>query len=282
MPGGDSGFPRADAESDFLRVRRRARISEIGSKLLGRSGGGTLTLSEVLQAVGSRGEVSIGLRVIDLDDIVGSVDKARDFDPAFRPTSGRSRARWERLAEAVRRGRPLPPIDVYQVGGYYFVRDGHHRVSVLRALGEQKIEADVTLVQTFVVPERLADRNDLQAAELRRIFLERVPLDRLARREVRCNDPWNYPRLAEMVEAWVARLTFRDQVLLGRAQGASRWYAEEFTPVTEMILDAGLRGEHESDADAFLRVSVDRYSLVRAHVWTEEVFEELRRAERRR
>ena len=44
------------------------------------------------------------------------------------------RQRFERISAAVRRGEDLPAIDVYQVGEAYFVRDGHHRVAVYRAL----------------------------------------------------------------------------------------------------------------------------------------------------
>jgi len=35
----------------------------------------------------------------------------------------------------------LPPIDLIRVGDIYFVRDGHHRISVVRALGLQEIAA---------------------------------------------------------------------------------------------------------------------------------------------
>ena len=86
-----------------------------------------LAFQEVVDALGLVSEVPLGVQVIPVDRIVGSVDKVRDFDPKFRPNSGDSRRRWERIAEAARRGEPLPPIDVYQVGEMYFVRDGHHR-----------------------------------------------------------------------------------------------------------------------------------------------------------
>ena len=35
----------------------------------------------------------------------------------------------------------MPPISVYRVGDMHFVRDGHHRVSVARALGLRVIDA---------------------------------------------------------------------------------------------------------------------------------------------
>lgn len=277
----DTGSPRADAEADFLRARRKQRLATLGGRLRGRDRE-TLALDEVIAAVGTRGERSLGLQMIPLEKIVGSVDRARDFDPDFLPTSGRSRSRWERLAEGVRRGADLPPIDVYQVGERYFVRDGHHRVSVKRALGDTLIEADVTKILTKIDPGDVVDRADLRARELRRIFLERIPLDRLAQREVECTDPWTYPALAEMVEAWAARLMFRDGAALSAAEASTRWYAEEFTPVTEMILGADLAMPGETPADAYLRIAHDRYSLVRAHIWTDEVFDQLKEVHRAR
>ena len=113
------------------------------------------------RARAGRARCRSGVQVIPVDRIVGSVDKVRDFDPQFRPRSGRSRQRWERIAEAARRGEPLPPIDVYQVGEMYFVRDGHHRVSVYRALDLGQIEADVRLVHTLVEPDDVHAHSDL-------------------------------------------------------------------------------------------------------------------------
>ena len=87
-----------------------------------------------------------------LDTIVGTVDSRRDFDRHFRPTSNRVRDRWEQLALAQRRGAAIPPIEVYRVGGLHFVSDGHHRVSIAAATGQQTIDAYVTKVLTSVPP----------------------------------------------------------------------------------------------------------------------------------
>lgn len=273
----DTGFPRADAEADFLKIRRQQRMSGLARRVRGDEAR-VLALDEVLKALGNRGEQSLGVRSIPVDRIVGSVDKVREFDPSFRPTSGRNRARWERLAEAVRRGQPIPPIDVYQVGDMYFVRDGHHRVSVVRALGDTLIEADVTLIRTTLGADGIRDRGDLRGKGLRRLFLERVPLDRLARAEVRCEDAVNYPLLAEMVEAWAARLMFREEVLLTASHAAARWYCEEFSMVMELAREGGFVEPHESEGDAYVRLAGTRYQLFGKHVWSEDVFAGIARA----
>jgi ParB-like chromosome segregation protein Spo0J len=44
---------------------------------------------------------------------------------------------------AIHQGVDLPPISVVRVGDSYAIRDGHHRVSVARALGASTISAVV-------------------------------------------------------------------------------------------------------------------------------------------
>jgi hypothetical protein len=78
--------------------------------------------------------------------IVGSVERARsqDFDAEFRPRNPQLKARWLSVAAHRQAGRALPPVDLVQVGERYFVVDGHHRISVDRALGHTTIRARVT------------------------------------------------------------------------------------------------------------------------------------------
>ena len=111
-------------------------------------------LDQVVGALGTRGERHLGLQTIPLDTIVGTVDSRREFDRHFRPTSNRVRSRWEQLALAQRRGAAIPPIEVYRVGDLHFVNDGHHRVSIAAATGQQTIDAYVTEVLTTVPPNR--------------------------------------------------------------------------------------------------------------------------------
>ena len=202
----------------------------------------TLSFDEVVDALGRRGERSLGLQEIPLDQIVGSVDKVRDFDRRFRPTSDRSRQRWEALAEKSRLGEYLPPIDVYKLGNLYFVRDGHHRVSVARAQGATEIEAYVTEIDTVIDTEGIGGRRDLEGKNWGLRFLKRVPLTGERRAEINCTDPSDYHRLAEMVEAWACRLMHDEGAYFDKATMAKRWFDEEYTPVVEMIDEAGVRG----------------------------------------
>ena len=277
MPA-DTGFPRSDVENDFQRARRRQVLSRLASRLRRSPDDINLILpyNEVIAALGFRGERHLGLRTIKLDAVVGSVESRRDFDRHFRPTSGRVRERWERLALAQRRGESIPPIDVYQVGDLYFVKDGHHRVSIGTATGQRTIDAYVTQVLTQVPAQGIRGRRDLVMKSYQRIFMDRVPLPEAAYVKLTCIDPWSYAELGENVEAWGFRYMQAERQYYGREQIARRWFQDEFTPVVRMLHAADLIGSG-TDAEAYMRVATQRYRLMRTHEWNDEVIDRLRR-----
>ncbi len=80
----------------------------------------------------------------NLRSIIGSEGRAADFDLGFHPLDESARDRWVSMAVAYLRHLPLPPVELIQVGDAYFVRDGHHRISVGRAFGQIAIDAEVT------------------------------------------------------------------------------------------------------------------------------------------
>lgn len=88
-----------------------------------------------------------GLRSVPIDQIRGSEGRSRDFDYDFYPLASHEEDRWIAVAAAVQAGVSLPPVDLIQLGELYYVRDGHHRVSVARALGQNAIDAQVTVWQ---------------------------------------------------------------------------------------------------------------------------------------
>lgn len=268
----DTGFPKVDAEHDFLKARRRQVRAQLSAWLRREPDDVNVMLpfDEVIDALGRKGERRIGPRVIPIDSIVGSVDRGRDFDRWFRPTSGRVRARWERLAVATRRGEAIPPIEVYKVGELHFVSDGHHRVSVACSLGLKQIEAYVTEVQTVLDPEGIRYRGDLIVKDYHRIFRERVPLIPEARADMRLRDPWQYAELGEAIEAWGFRLMQDEGEFMDRETVANRWYAEEYLPAVRLLRDADLIGDN-TDTEAYLRLACERYRLMRTHRWDDEV-----------
>jgi hypothetical protein len=274
----DTGFPSTDAQFDFSRARRRRALRALVNRLRLEPGDVDVILpfEEVVEALGRRGERQLGLQTIDIDSIVGTVDRGREFDRRFRPTSSRVRGRWERIAAATRRGEPMPPIKVYRVGVAHFVEDGHHRVSVARALGDDKIDAYVTGIETEVGAGHDLRLGDLPVKSHERLFYERVPLPHDARAAIQLSEDRQYAGLAEGVEAWGFRATQACIERMTRKEAARAWFEDEYKPVVEMLREADLIG-NGTETEAYMRVATERYMLLRTHVWDDAVIEELRR-----
>ncbi len=234
----------------------------------------TLPLDEVLEALGRQGEKRLGLKSIALDSIVGSVDRPREFDRGFRPRSSRVRPRWERIAQAQRRGESMPPISVYRVGELHFVDDGHHRVSVARALGQTHIDAYVTEVVTKV-PAGDLKLSDLPLKGHERLFYDRVPLPPSDRERISLRDPWDYDVLAEGVEAWGFRAIQARGEPMDREEVAGAWFADEYRPVVDALREADLVG-NGTETEAYMRAMNLRWRLLRTHEWNEEILARLR------
>jgi hypothetical protein len=279
VPPRATGFPTADAQNDFQRARRRSALARLSARLRRESSdvGVILPFEEVVATLGYLGEQRIGLRSVALDSIVGTVDRTRGFDRGFRPTTGQVRGRWERIAEAMRRGESFPPILLYRVGQIHFVRDGHHRVSVARALGHDVIDANVTEVRTRIGADRRITVAELPMKGHERLFAERVPLPADAQDEIRLSDPWDRAALAEGIEAWGFRLMQHRDVLLSREEVARAWIEDEYRPVVAMIRQAGLVGSG-TETEAYMRIVRERYRLLRTHAWSDDVLDRLREA----
>jgi hypothetical protein len=106
------------------------------------------SLYDSYPGAGSAPRRRIGLRSVDLDQIVGTVrhpsQNTGDFLPLRHLRGQNWRGRWQRITRAMERLERLPPIDLVQVGDEYYVTDGHNRIAAARRAGGLEIDADVT------------------------------------------------------------------------------------------------------------------------------------------
>jgi hypothetical protein len=138
---------------DFTVARRRAWLGKL--KTLFRGTRRTLLSSdETRRIVPASGAMYRGRRTVEVSRIVGSLGKHEQFDPNFMPLSGANPQKWKRIDRAFRRGEELPPVSLLELGGDYFVNDGHHRVSVARFHGVEWIDAEVTECKSLITRRR--------------------------------------------------------------------------------------------------------------------------------
>jgi hypothetical protein len=91
----------------------------------------------------------IGLRSIDVDDIVGTAvagpaQRGSDFLPLPPFRSRNWSARWQRILRAIDNLAILPPVDLVRYAGRYWVLDGHNRVAAASYVGQVEVDANVT------------------------------------------------------------------------------------------------------------------------------------------
>lgn len=176
----------------------------------------------------------LGLRQIPLDRIVGSVGRARELGPDFQPLRrrrGQHSMRYQRIAEALKRGEVLPPVELYKLGYDYYVLDGNHRVAAMKELTGNDGEIDAYVTQFLPVGDSEAARVYLE----RRAFEEATGLT-----QVGAVERGHYAILQAEIEAHRAALQAAGRSV-SLKEAASDWFGSLWLPRAEAIRAAGLR-----------------------------------------
>jgi hypothetical protein len=130
------------AHKDYDKALRQSLWSRVNRSIRHKQHD-LIAFSEVWPHVKNGTRTQRGVMDVELNAIVGSSGRVRDFDAHFLPRRREYHDRWVNVMQAHYEGITLAPIVLYKVGGTYFVEDGNHRVSVARMLGQDSIAAQV-------------------------------------------------------------------------------------------------------------------------------------------
>lgn len=220
---------------DFHAARRQALIAGILDAVLHQPRE-LLRFEDVRVRLNVRGQHAIGRQEVPIDHIVGTEGRYADFDRRFLPRSDKLMQRWSSIDRVMLAHGELPPVDLWKIGDIYFVRDGHHRVSVARQLGRQYVDAEVTelLVDVPLTPD-LSVR-DLLRKEEYSDFLEWTNLHQLRPAErVELTELGAYLDLVRDINArrgWLACRLGRE---VDRDEAVADWYDHVYMPIVELI-----------------------------------------------
>ncbi|MCO6451259.1 MAG: hypothetical protein J5I90_10780 [Caldilineales bacterium] len=137
---------RRRSAEDFESARFRATLFGLFSRIIGRQSE-LLDLNEVERVCKPAVRHYAGIQTVRIADIKGSEGRTHDFDIQFNPRQDHNKERWVNVALARQNGAALPPVELVKFGDVYFVRDGHHRISVAKRFGQREIEAEVTVYE---------------------------------------------------------------------------------------------------------------------------------------
>lgn len=247
------------AVQQFRTARLHAKMDRIKAALSGKSAD-LLSYEEVREKVHAIETNRRELKDIPLDAIVGSVGRYKDFTRHFFPLVENDQHRWARVHMLTGSMEGLPPIEVYQIGEVYFVRDGNHRVSVARDLGVSHIEAYVTQVDTAVPLDPDLQPDDLIIKERYAGFLERTRLNRTyPDLDLSMSVAGNYRVLERQIgvhQLWVKE-HYGEEITFPEA--AVRWYNWIYWPVIQIIRDRGMLRDFPNRTETDLYVWIDKH-----------------------
>jgi nucleotide-binding universal stress UspA family protein len=260
------------AIEDFRQARRQAALQDLLGRLSGRPNE-LLAYDDIRRQLRATNLRSAGLHDISLDDIVGSVGRAKDFTRDFLPRNDSYEQRWARVKTAVTDLPGVPPIEVYKMGDAYFVIDGNHRVSVARQMGVPTISAHVTEVDTRVPLSPSDDPDEIICKARYAEFLEKTNLDQLRpEADLLMTFCGSYRLLEEHIEVHRYFMGLEWQRDVGWEEAVVHWYDTVYLPVVELIRERGLLHEFPSrtETDLYVLLAEHRAELEEALGWSVE------------
>jgi hypothetical protein len=246
---------------DYERARRRALFRDVLARLSGRPNR-LLSFDEVKQSLQLGGPIYRGVQSVPIAQIIGSVERYRDFDREFLPAQARTADRWKSIARAFYDDVDLPPVRLYKVGDAYFVLDGHHRVSVAREQGQEFIDAEVQEAYSRVPVTADLEAKDLKVLHEYRRFLERTRLDEIRpEQRIRFTIAGGYDRLIEHIAVHRTYMELEQHRSVSEEEAVGHWYDTVYRPIVEAIR------AHDVLADFPNRTESDLYLWIVEHLY---------------
>ncbi|MGD8645067.1 MAG: Lrp/AsnC ligand binding domain-containing protein [Desulfobacterales bacterium] len=194
-----------------------------------------------------------GIRTVPLRRIVGSVGRYQDFDSHFRFKHNMPSERLQRITQAMREGRPLGPVKLYQIKDDYYVLDGNHRIAAARQLNHDEI-----LARIF---EFIPSENTLQNLLYRERaeFSDRTQLPY----ELNLTEVSQYAHLLDQITDHRETMQAEQGVTISYENAALDWYRAIYRPLCTIIRRGRL-------IDSFPgRTIADLYAYITLHHWKE-------------
>jgi nucleotide-binding universal stress UspA family protein len=246
----------ARAIQDFHHARSQAALEQLTARLTRRSVE-LLSFEEVRKKLDLTPSGMRKVENIPLDAIIGSVGRYADFTRSYWPIDGTDEQRWASVKMAITDMSGVPPIEVYQIGEVYFVRDGNHRVSVFREMGATEIQAYVTKLATKVPISPDDDIDDIITKAEQTKFLTNTQLDqRRPEANIQLSVPGAYQAIQAHIQIYQQYLNQAHNRSFSLPEAAAEWYDNYYRVVVNAINRFGMRRDFpgHTEGDIYMRV----------------------------
>jgi len=199
----------------------------------------------------------IGLKSVPLCSIVGSQGRYKNFTRHFLPLDENLRDRWKQIDSAVESGKDLPPVELYKVCNAYFVKDGHHRVSVAKAKKKSFIEAKVFEYNCDLSLDDKTDVEQVAILETYQLFLKKTGLKKTRNPDLHLTVLGGCPILMEHIHRHRFYLMGVKKIEVSIEDASISWFDNIYTPMVVLINKAGIMENfpHRTKTDFYIWIS---------------------------
>lgn len=230
---------RQKALSHFERARQLADREAFLGRLTGKETR-LLPFEAIRRNLHQQNPLYRGLQEVPLNQVIGSVGRYKEFTRSFLPLSNSLKERWVGV-ESLALTRGWPPIELYQVGNAYFIKDGNHRTAVARQLQMPAIEAHVWEFPSNIEigPEMSVETILIRLGEER--FMAQTHLDKVfPDHGIRFTTPGRYTDLLAQIEELRGKLCLIDEEDVPYEKAVTLWYELIYLPTVQIIHDSTL------------------------------------------
>jgi ferredoxin len=200
----------------------------------------------------------LGVKVIEIAKIKGSVNRWRNFDQRFRIQDA-DKNKIRSVTEALEKGVQFPPISVYKVKSDYYIIDGNHRVAACKKVGQVFIDADVyELLPPADTPEH-------------KFWRERSRFEWKTGLTMDLSVPGSYERLLVYIRLFAKQSLKKTGRQLNSKEAAEWWTKQVYQPVIELIRQRKFGNRYPNHTEDELFLFIIHHQLIKSRLQGREV-----------
>ncbi|MBW2684228.1 MAG: Lrp/AsnC ligand binding domain-containing protein [Deltaproteobacteria bacterium] len=194
-----------------------------------------------------------GTSMVPLDKIVGSVGRYHDFDKQFKTDSVQMDERLASILTAMKAGKNMPPISLYQIKDDYFILDGHHRFQAAKKLGYSEIHSRIL--------ELLPSKNTLE----NKLYREKTEFRDKAElpHRIHLTELGQFRHLEKQINDHRKFLIKEGTTGVDYQEAAGDWYATIYQPLATVIRESNLVRSFPDRTvdDLYLYISIHQWEM---------------------
>ncbi|HOK40067.1 MAG TPA: transcriptional regulator [bacterium] len=221
-------------KADFEKARLKQYLNSIFSFITNKPNS-LYSFEEINNIIKPKSQSYKGIQSVPIKNIIGSEGRYKDFDNLFLPKHSHTRDRWESIDSAYYKDIQLPPVSLYKINDYYFVKDGNHRVSVAREKGIEFIDAEVIELKLDFSFNSIEELKAKILEYEKDYFYNKTKLKEYRKdADINCSIIGNYEILLNHIDGHKYFLSEKRGIEVPYSEAVLSWYDNVYLPIIKL------------------------------------------------